>query len=136
MRQLFMVLATFSQIAHGGASMAIIAIMNIDQKRDQANKPHDEMGSTSDAGLCSLDKEASMDWLKDHWRKLAGIAIATAGYFYPPLIPLTTIGGIILGSDFQVGSKMGTPLGPAAKQLVDQLGKRPPPLPPPPSSTR
>lgn len=58
-----------------------------------------------------------MNWLKAHWRKLAGIAVGVVGAFLPPGFRevLLAVGGSVLGSDFQVGSSAGTPLGQAAK---------------------
>lgn len=63
-----------------------------------------------------------MSWLKSHWKKLAGIAVGAASVFYPPLAPiLVPLGSAIIGSDFQVGSQLGTPVGSAAKDMVKQV---------------
>lgn len=63
-----------------------------------------------------------MSWLESHWKKLLGIAVGVVGVFYPPLAPvLGPLGGVIVGSDFQVGTQLGTPVGGAAKDLVKQV---------------
>jgi hypothetical protein len=44
-------------------------------------------------------------WIVAHKRKLLGLAVGAAGVFYPPLMPVTIgLGGLIAGSDFQVGA--------------------------------
>lgn len=56
----------------------------------------------------------------NHKRKLLGIAVGAVGVFFPPILPYTTVlGGVIVGSDFQVGAKVGTAIGDTAKHVVD-----------------
>lgn len=64
-----------------------------------------------------------MSWLKSHWKKIVGAGVAIAGWFVPELAPLQIVGGIVLGSDFQVGTALGTPIGKGAKGLADKLRK-------------
>ena len=56
---------------------------------------------------------------ENHWRKVLGGALAVAGVFVPALLPLAPLGTLILGSDFQVGSKVGTAIGAGAKKVVN-----------------
>jgi len=59
-------------------------------------------------------------FFKAHWKKLLGGAVAVAGSFFPEVaLPAQVLGGVILGSDFQVGSSIGTPVGQAAKRVAD-----------------
>lgn len=61
-----------------------------------------------------------MSWLSRNWRKVAGIVVGATGVLYPPLLPVTIgIGGLVAGSDFQIGAQLGTPIGKAAKELVN-----------------
>jgi hypothetical protein len=61
-------------------------------------------------------------WLASHWKKLLGVAVGIAGVFYPPLAPvLGPLGGVIVGSDFQIGTQLGTPIGGDAQKLVEQV---------------
>jgi hypothetical protein len=60
------------------------------------------------------------NFLSKHWKKLLGGAVAVAGAFVPGLQPLIPVGALILGSDFQLGSSIGTPLGAGAKRVVEK----------------
>ncbi len=58
--------------------------------------------------------------MRDNWKKLLGIAVGASGVFYPPLLPVTTLlGGLIIGTDFQVGSEVGSAIGKGAKKVVN-----------------
>jgi hypothetical protein len=65
-----------------------------------------------------LGMGAIRDFLARHWRKILGGAIAVAGVVYPPLAPLVPLGTLVIGSDFQLGASIGTPVGAAAKKLA------------------
>lgn len=54
----------------------------------------------------------------DHWKKLLGGGIAVAGAFIPALAPLIPLGTLLVGTDFQVGSQVGTRLGAGAKKVI------------------
>jgi hypothetical protein len=54
-----------------------------------------------------------------HWKKILGGAVAVAGAFVPPLAPLIPIGTLLFGSDFQLGSSVGTPIGAAGKRVAE-----------------
>jgi hypothetical protein len=62
-------------------------------------------------------------FLKRHWKKAAGVVVAAVGVFVPGLQPLIPIGGMLFGSDFQIGASAGTPLGKAAKDAQRSLKK-------------
>lgn len=63
-------------------------------------------------------------FLKRNWQKLLGIAIGACAAI-PALEhyagPLLGVGGLIVGADFQLGAKLGTPIGKAAQELHEQL---------------
>jgi hypothetical protein len=61
-------------------------------------------------------------FLRKHWKKALGVAVAIAGVFYPPALAVTIpIGTAIAGSDFQIGAQMGTPIGQAAKDFARKV---------------
>lgn len=62
-----------------------------------------------------------MSWLKSHWKKVLGISVGIVGAFTPLAPVLIPVGALVLGTDFQVGSQVGTPLGQAAKDVVRQV---------------
>lgn len=62
------------------------------------------------------------NFFADHWRKLAGIAVGALcaiPVLTPFALPIVGLGGLIFGSDFQVGATVGTPLGAGAKDVVN-----------------
>lgn len=59
-------------------------------------------------------------FLKKHWKKIVGVAVAVSGVFYPPALAVTVpLGSSLFGSDFQLGTQIGTPIGQSAKELAD-----------------
>lgn len=62
-----------------------------------------------------------MNFLKKHWKKGLGLVVGIAGAFTPAAVVLLPLGGIIFGTDFQVGASAGTPLGRTAKEAQKRI---------------
>lgn len=62
-------------------------------------------------------------FLKKHWKKFAGAAVAAVGAFVPGLQPLIPVGALLFGTDFQIGVSAGTPIGKAARDAQKSLAK-------------